>query len=237
MRITGREMAEGGQFIGVEHDPAVRHRAADRDAKFLPRQYRGRACDAADGTGPGAIHRRVVAVSPARAEVGNRPSVRRADNAPRLGGDQALVVKLGEDLGLDDLRLHDIGNHGQNRFTGIDHAPLREGDHIPVKTEAAQVVEKRGVKLAKRGQVEHILLVKMEIDQVVHDLLQPRKEGKASPVRVTAVEHIKGHLGTAAVLVKKIAISHGQLVEIHHHGGVIGLGHLHLACLLSDSKW
>ena len=231
MGVALGKAAEGSELIFIEHDPAVGHGAADRNIELLSGQDCGGAFHAADEAGSGPVDRGIVAVGPAGAEVRHGPVPRRLDDPAGLGGNEALVVELGQDLGLDDLGLHDIRHHGDDGLARIDDAALGEGVHVPVEAEVLQIAEEALVKLLEGAEVVHVLLLKMQGVQIVHDLLQPRKDGEAALIRVPAEEHIESHPGVPTLLVQIVAVGHGKLIEVHDHGR-IGRHLVHFSLLL-----
>ena len=75
------------------------------------------------------------------------------------------------------------------------------------------------VKAALGAQVVNILLVEAQLLNVLHHLGQAGRDGKAALVGDGAVKHIKV---ADAVLQAglKIAVGHGQLIEVAQHGQI-----------------
>ena len=195
------------------------HGAAHGDVELLARGHRGRAADPADVAGPGPQHRGVVVVGAARAEVRDRPALGRPHDAVGLGGHQRLVVHLGKQLRLDDLRLHQVRHHRDDGLAGIHHRALREGVHVPGEAKVPQVFQEFLAEKVQPPQVFDVLGVEVHALQVLQDLLQTREDGEAALVRVLAVEDVEGHLARL-LLLGEIAVGHGQLVQVHHHADV-----------------
>ena len=219
VRVDLGELAEGGQLVLIVHHPAVGHGAAHGDVELLPGGDGGGAGDPADVAGPRAQHGGVVVVGPAGAEVGDGPALGGTDDAVGLRGDQGLVVHLGQQLGFDHLRLHQVGHHGDDRLVGIHHRALREGVDVAGEAEFAQIVEKLLLEQLQAPQVGDVLRVEAHALQVLQYLLKAGEDGEAALVRVAAVEHVEGH-PMALLLLGEIAVGHGQLVQVHHHADV-----------------
>ena len=225
VRIAARKAAKSRQFILKQHDPAVGHGARNRDIKALTGQHRGRAFDAADDAGAGTVDRGIVVMGAARTEIRDGAAVSRTDNTLGFGRDQALVVELRKNFGFYQLRLGDIGDNGNDRLVRVDNAALGKGIDIAVETEVFEIMQKALVKLAKGTEIFHILRRKIHIDKIIDNLLQSCENSKAALVGIAAIENVKSNFCSLALRVQEIAVGHGKLVEIHHHGRVIGFTH------------
>ena len=156
-----------------------------------------------------------------------RPREPKSDGAPisspadaaGLGGNQTLVVELQQQIGFQQLGLNGRSTDRKDRFPGENGRPLRHGPDVAGKFEIAQIFEKSFVKDASAAEIGNVLLVKVKLLNIVYDLLQPGRNGKAAAVRYFPEEYVKiGHaiLHTA----HKVAIAHRKLVKIAQHGQI-----------------
>ena len=208
--------AEGAQLVRKAHDPAVRMRAADRNVEHLPRQHVARGCAAADHRRARAVDARVRPLRAAQAELQHRAALRRAAHAAGLGGDERLVVDEGEDRRLDQLRLHDRRAHAHERLVREHDRALAHGVDLAGEAQLAKIGEERLVEQAERAQIGQILLGKVQAVDVVDHALQPGGDG-IGDVALGAEEHVE-HALVARHAVLEIAVHHGELVQIGHHG-------------------
>ena len=155
----------------------------------------------------------------AGAEIADHAPLRRAHDAVGFGGDQRLVVDLQQNGRFDDLRLDQRRDHRHHRRVGIHHRALAQRVEVAGEAEMAQVVEEALVKNALRAQKGYVVLGKVQAADVLHHLRQPREDGEAAVVGVFAVKHVERDTRVAHP-VAEIAVGHGQLVKVHHHGKV-----------------
>ena len=177
------------------------------------------ACAAADigcsgaGYGPGDT------LGPAGAKLQHSAPLGRTADPVGLGGDETLVVELQQQIGLQQLGLDGGSTDGNHRLPGEDRRPFRDGPDVPGEAEVPQILQKRRLKKAAPLQITDILLGEVELLHVVHDLLQPCRDGIAALVRDAAVENVK--IGNAVFhAVGQIAVAHGQLIEVAQHGKI-----------------
>ena len=129
------------------------------------------------------------------------------------------MVELQQQIGFQQLGLNGRSTDRKDRFPGENGRPLRHGPDVAGKFEIAQIFEKSFVKDASAAEIGNVLLVKVKLLNIVYDLLQPGRNGKAAAVRYFPEEYVKvGHaiLHTA----HKVAIAHRKLVKIAQHGQI-----------------
>ena len=80
-------------------------------------------------------------------------------------------------------------------------------------------MKRKFVKDALRAQKGDVLVGKVQAADIVHHLRKPREDGETAIVRVFAVKYVEGHAHIAHA-VAKVAVGHGQLVKVHHHGQI-----------------
>ena len=223
----GLAVSDKGVVLRVEHlYPGVGHGPCGGNAVDLVGNGAGGTCAAADKGGPGSGHGAGDALGPAGTEFQHGAAVSRPADAVGLGGDQALVVKLQQQIGLQQLGLNGRGADSKDRFPGEDRRALRHGPDVAGKLEIPQVVEKGLVKDASAPEIVNVLLVKVQILNIVDDLLQPGRNGEAAAVRYLPEEYVKiGHaiLHTA----HKVAVAHCKLVKIAQHGQIDAVSAFH----------
>ena len=215
IRIRHRVLFEGLVLVAIEHDPAVRHRARDRDAEHLAGRARRRADDAADVGSARAVRRRIHIVGAARTEVRDGAARRLAD-AARLRRNERLVVDLCEDGRLHELRVNERCNDRQDRLIRIHDRALRQRVDIALEAEILEISEELLREHVLLAEVLDILVRERHVLHILDDLLEPSENGKATLIRILAVEDIERHLDVL-VVVLEVTIGHGQFVEVHHH--------------------
>lgn len=203
-------------LVAVEHDPAVRHRARDRDAEHLASRARRRANDTADVGSACAVRRRIHVVGAASAEVRYRTAGSRLADAARLRRDQRLVVDLCEDGRLHELRVDERCDDRQDWFIRIHDRALRQRVDVALEMEVLEVRQEFLREHVLLAEVLDILVREGHVLHILDDLLETRKDGEAAFVRILAIEDIERHLHVL-VVVLEVTIGHGQFVEVHHH--------------------
>ena len=222
--VVGVELAvvaEGGELI-VEHlHPGVGHGAGGGHTVQLVGDGAGGVVHATDVGGAGTQDGGVCALGAAGTELGDHASLGGAGEAGGLGGDEGFVVDDHEDVGLDELGLNGGGADDHEGLAGEDIGALGDGPDIPREAEGAEVVQESLVKEVLTTQVGDIVLVKVEVLDVLHDLLKACHHGVSAAVGVLAVEHVEVHdlIGQTRL---EVAVGHGQLVEVAEHGEVAG---------------
>lgn len=216
IRIRHRVLFEGLVLVAIEHDPAVRHRARDRDAEHLAGRARRRADDAADVGSARAVRRRIHIVGAARTEVRDGAARRRLADAARLRRNERLVVNLCEDGRLHELRVNERCDDRQDRLIRIHDRALRQRVDIALEAEILEISEELLREHVLLAEVLDILVRERHVLHILDDLLEPSENGKATLIRILAVEDIERHLDVL-VVVLEVTIGHGQFVEVHHH--------------------
>ena len=216
IRIRHRVLFEGLVLVAIEHDPAVRHRARDRDAEHFAGRARRRADDAADVGSARAVRRRIHIVGAARTEVRDGAARRRLADAARLRRNERLVVDLCEDGRLHELRVNERCDDRQDRLIRIHDRALRQRVDIALEAEILEISEELLREHVLLAEVLDILVRERHVLHILDDLLEPSENGKATLIRILAVEDIERHLDVL-VVVLEVTIGHGQFVEVHHH--------------------
>ena len=132
------------------------------------------------------------------------------------------MVDAQQGEGLDELGLGGGGADSHQRLAGEYRRPLRHGPHIPGEAECTQVVQKILLEQVFAAQIGDVFPVKVEIPDILHQLLQAGGNGEAAPIGHPAEEHVK--IGDALPHpLTEIAVGHGHLVEVKQHGQVQSL--------------
>ena len=197
----------------------MRHSAACRDAVHGVRHGAGRARAAADICGSGSGDGAVDALRPAGAEFKHNPALSRAADAVCLGGDKALVVDLEQHIGLNELRLYSGSPDCQDRLAGEDGGALGDRPDIARESEITEIFKKALGEHFPPAEVFDIFLVEVEVLNIIHDLLKPRRDCEAAVVGVPTVKNVEvcylvGHA------VVKVAVAHRELVVVAQHGEI-----------------
>ena len=181
-----------GVILAVEHlYPGMGHGTRGRNPIDLIRNGTGRSRTAADESGSCPGHGAGDALGAAGAEFQHRPALRGPADAVGLGGDQALVVKLQQHVGFQKLGLNGRRANRNNRLSRENRRSFRYRPDISVKAKVLQIIQEALVKHAPAPQIRKIFLRKMEVPDIIHNLLQPRGDGKAAAVRNAAEKHVK----------------------------------------------
>ena len=121
--------------------------------------------------------------------------------------------------GLDQLRFNGRGADGENGLLGENRRSLGDGPDVAGKVKMTQIRQKFLGKQIPALQIRQVLGIKMQILDVVDDLLQPGCDGEAAVIRTLAKKHVK-IANTILQSALKIPVSHGQLIKIAEHGQV-----------------
>ena len=136
------------------------------------------------------------------------------------------MVELQEHIGLQQLGLDGRGAHGDDRLPREDGRSLGYGPDIPGEVEIREIGEKVLGEDAAAAEIGNVLRIEVQVLNIVDDLLQPRRNGKAAAVGHIPVKHVK--IGDAIPHpALPIAVAHGELIEIAEHGQIDPVGTLH----------
>ena len=129
------------------------------------------------------------------------------------------MVEAQQDIGLHKLRFDGRSTDGDDRLSGEDGCTLGDCPDIAGELKVGQIIQEFIAEQPPLPQVGNVLRIEVEILNILDDLLQPRRNGKAAPIRGLAVEHIEisDSLGIALF---EIAVAHGQLIKIAEHGQI-----------------
>ena len=120
---------------------------------------------------------------------------------------------------LDELRLNGRGADDDQRLFREHRRPLRDGVDVAGKAEVPQIVQKLLAEQLPPPKIRNILLGKVQVLDVVDQLLQSGGNGEAAAVRHFAEKHVE--IGDAILVAcLKVAIPHGQLIKVTEHGHV-----------------
>ena len=221
-RVVGIQLAVRLERVvfAVEHlDPRMRHGAACRNTEQLVAQRAGSAGTAADIRRPCAQNRAAGSLRSARTEFQHLPALRRTHDAVCLGGDQGLMIQAQQHKGLDQLRLNGRRLDGHHRLIREHRRALRHREYVAAEPKVTEIRQKALVKNALFAQIGDVLLLKMQLADVVDDLLQACRDRKAAVVGDLAEKHIEIDV-LLIISVFKIAVRHGEFIEVTQHGKV-----------------
>ena len=217
--IIGIDLTIGfeGFIFRIEHlHPGMSHGAAGLHAEMLVGYGAGSAVTAADIGCSCAQNGSIGALCPAGAEFQNGSAIRSTNHTVGLGGDQALVIDGQQQIGFDQLGLNGRSPDGDDGFLGEHGRTLRHGPDIAGELEIAQIFQELLVKDVAATKIFDIRIVKVQVQDVINDLIQARGNGEATAIGTAAVEYIE--IGNAVfVAIEEIAVAHGELIEIHQH--------------------
>ena len=179
-----------------------------RDIEHFSAEYIGGA-DASGYHGcPCSVGAGIRSLGPAQSEFHDAVSLGRVDDALCLGGNEALVIDDIEQRCLDELGLHNGGNDLDKGFPGENHGTLRNGVNIACKAEFIEIAQKVLLKHIQASQVFNVAVIKMQVLNVLNDLLQSSTDGKAVAVGIGPVKHVE-YNGFVGVLFFEIPLHHG----------------------------
>ena len=101
-----------------------------------------------------------------------------------------------------------------------------------MEAERLEVIEKGIAEKILRAEVINIFVGETHVLHVFDDLLEPRKDRKASAVGVAPIENVECH-PLIDIAPFEVAVRHGHLVEVHDHADVpfVELRHAESPCL------
>ena len=197
----------------------MRHGAGCGNAVDFVRDRAGGAVATADVGGARPEDRGVCSLRSARTELADRSSLCRTRQTSRLGGDERLVIDRHEHVGFNELCLDRPAANRHERLAGKNDRAFGDRPDVAFKVKVTQKVQKLLRKAVFAPQVGNIVLVKMQVVDIIHDLFQSRANGKAAVIRVVSVKDVEiddfiAHAGF------EIAVAHGKLIKIAEHGQV-----------------
>ena len=186
---------------------------------------------AADVRGSRAQDGGVRALRPAGTEFQHGASLGGTDNTVGLGGDQALMVHAQQQIRLHQLRLNGGRADGDDRLPGENWRSLRHRPDVAGEFEIRKIVQEILAEALPFPQVRDILRVKMQLLNILDDLLQTGRDGKPAPVGAAAEKQVKIRYAVG-IAVGKIPRAHGQLVKIAEHRQIQFVAHNHFGHLI-----
>ena len=187
--------------------------AAHGDVKHLSAEHVRSAHATRDDCGARAVNRRVRSLRSPAAELHHAVALRRAHNACGLGRDETLVVDDVQNRGLDKLRLHNRGNHLDQRLARENDRALGNRVDVTGEAEVPQVVEEGGFEHTETFEICNLILRKVQVFDIVNYLLEPGANRVAVAFRVGAVKHVEDY-SLIDILVFKIALHHRELIQV-----------------------
>ena len=133
----------------------------------------------------------------------------------------------------DELSLNGRGPNGDDGLLGEHRSALGNCPDIAGKLKIRQIGQEFLAKQIAATQIFNILRIKPQLLNVLDDLLQTSRNGKAAAIGTTAVEKVKIR-DAVLVALFKIAMCHGQLIEVAEHGQIDLIINLHRENLSFD---
>ena len=142
------------------------------------------------------------------------------------------MVEGQQQEGFNQLRLNGRRPDGNDRLLREDGGSFGNRPDVTGKAEVPEIVQKGFRKESFAPEVIQILLTEMQIQNVVDDPIQTGADGVAAVIRDIPEENVK--VGDAILKpCFKVAVAHGQLIEIAEHGHVEFICHIHCAVSFS----
>ena len=126
------------------------------------------------------------------------------------------MVDAQQQVSLNQLGLNGRGADGDNRLLGENGGSFGNSPDIAGKREIRQIFQKFLAEQVPAPQVGDILGIKMEILNILDDLLQTRGNGVAAAIGALAEEYIK-IADAVLIALRKVAVAHGQFIEVTEH--------------------
>ena len=128
---------------------------------------------------------------------------------------------------LNQLGLNGRSPDGNHRFSGEDGRSLWNCPNVAGEMEITKVVQKLLGEQLPFPEILNVFLIKMQIFNIVDQLVQPRADGKAALIRYRPEKHIK-ICDSILIPRLKVSVSHRQLIKIAEHGHVQFLFGFHI---------
>ena len=207
-------------ILAVKHlHPGMGHGTAGLYTEELVGNGAGSAMTAADISSPSAQNCGVGALSPAGTEFQHRPSLCRPNHPVGFGGNQALVVDAQQQIGFYQLGLDRRGANGDDGLLGENRSALGNRPDIAGEPEVRQEIQEILGKHLPAAQVVNVLRVKMQLLNILDNLLQTRSDGESAAVRAAPEKQVKvGY--PVCVALREIPLAHGQFVKVAEHGKI-----------------
>ena len=222
-----------GFILAAEHlYPGMRHGPGGRHAVDLVGNRAGRARTAADKGSPCPGHRARNTLRTAGTEFEYRPPFRGAADSAGFCCDQALVVKLQQHIGFQKLGLNGRRADRDHGLARENRGALRYRPDVPMKAEIPERLQEFLIKHPASAQIRDILLGKMQVLNIVNNLLQAGGNRITALVRHITEENVKI---SDAVLVSRfpVTVPHSQFVKIAEHGQINTVCRFHRSFLSS----
>ena len=129
------------------------------------------------------------------------------------------MVDAQQKIGFNKLGFNGRGTNRQDRLLGEYGRTLWNRPDITGKLEIRQIVKISIGEHIPAAQIGNVFLAEMQLLDILHDLLQTRRDGKTAAIGTPAVKQVK--IGDPVfITLFKITVSHGQLIKIAEHGHV-----------------
>ena len=126
------------------------------------------------------------------------------------------MIEREKDVCFDYLSLDRGCAYCENRFVRENGSTLGNSPDVARKAEVLEIIEKLLVKNALGAEVGDIVVVKVQLLDVVYNLLKTRGDRKTAVVGYLAVKNVEVHLALVKI-VFEVAVGHGEFIEITKH--------------------
>ena len=124
-----------------------------------------------------------------------------------------------QEKGFNQLCFYRRCAHRDDRFFGENWCSLRHGPDVAGEVKMRQIIQESLGEHLPSPQISNVLRVKVQILNVLHDLLQTGGNRKPTAIRTLTEEHIKIANAVLESLFK-VTVSHGQLIKVAEHGQI-----------------
>ena len=184
----------------------------NRYIKHFAGEYIGSSDASTDHSSSCSVQSRIRSLGTAKSELHDTVSLCCINNTGSFRGNQTLVIQNREDCCFNKLGLHDRSHDFQKWFSWKDDASFRNRINISAEMESAQVMKKVFTEQSKTSQVINILIRKIQIFNIVNDLIQSCHDGISAFVWVITEENIE--YNGLIFLCFKISLHHCKLVQV-----------------------
>ena len=137
--------------------------------------------------------------------------------------------------GFDKLCLYHGACNGYNGLTRENRGAFGNGPYIALELEVLEIVEERLREASAAAEVLNILLGKVQILEIIYQLLDTGHDGIAAAVRYPAEEHIKVCAPVSHALFE-VSVGHSELIKIGQHGQVLITHHSVLPLVYKEAS-
>src|SRR5690606_19192428 len=210
--IVPYEVLECRDLGLVRFDVRMRHGPEDRNPEQRIGEDRGRAVEAREITGACREHAGLGAVSAPKTEIDEPFAARGEHETGGLRRDHRLEVQEIDEARLDELRFRQRRRHAHDRLVRKADRALWHRIDVAGEAQPLELGEETIVEEARRGEMLEVRRVEAERREVIHELLETRRDEEVSRRRKAPHEELEYGLSAHAAV--EVRLQHRELVEV-----------------------